>query len=68
MLCARVINGIGTGFLNAVVPVYGAEVASHTSRGAFIAMEFTLNIFGVVVAYWLEFALGFVGEGNTQVW
>lgn len=49
MLCARVINGIGTGILNAIVPVWSAEVATHTSRGAFIAMEFTLNIFGVVV-------------------
>ena len=67
MLCARVINGIGTGCLNAIVPVWSAEVATHTSRGAFIASEFTLNIFGVVIAYWLEFGLGFVADGNTQV-
>ncbi|KAF9257402.1 general substrate transporter [Marasmius fiardii PR-910] len=67
MLCARVINGIGTGYLNAIVPVWSAEVATHTSRGAFIALEFTLNIFGVVVAYWLEFGLGFVGDGRSQV-
>ncbi|KAJ3537362.1 hypothetical protein NM688_g6703 [Phlebia brevispora] len=67
MLCARVVNGIGTGCLNAIVPVWSAEVATHTSRGAFIASEFTLNIFGVVVAYWLEFAMGFVGSGDTQV-
>ncbi|CCM00853.1 uncharacterized protein FIBRA_02896 [Fibroporia radiculosa] len=67
MLCARVVNGIGTGFLNAIVPVWSAEVASHTTRGAFIASEFTLNIFGVVVAYWLEFGLGFVGDGTSQV-
>jgi MFS family permease len=38
MLCARVVNGIGTGILNAIVPVWSAEVASHTSRGAFIGM------------------------------
>ncbi|RPD63426.1 general substrate transporter [Lentinus tigrinus ALCF2SS1-6] len=67
MCCARVINGIGTGYLNAIVPVWSAEVATHTSRGAFIASEFTLNIFGVVVAYWLEFGLGFVGDGTSQV-
>ncbi|KIY67618.1 general substrate transporter [Cylindrobasidium torrendii FP15055 ss-10] len=67
MLCARVINGIGTGYLNAIVPVWSAEVATHTSRGAFIALEFTLNIFGVVVAYWLEFGLGYVGDGRSQV-
>ncbi|KAL5478968.1 hypothetical protein ACEPAI_2255 [Sanghuangporus weigelae] len=67
MCCARVINGIGTGYLNAIVPVWSAEVASHTSRGAFIAFEFTLNILGVVVAYWLEFVLSFVDEGRTQI-
>lgn len=67
MCCARIINGIGTGYLNAIVPVWSAEVASHTSRGAFIAGEFTLNIFGVVVAYWLEFGLGFIGDGDTQM-
>ncbi len=35
MLCARVINGIGTGYLNAIVPVWSAEVATHTSRGLY---------------------------------
>lgn len=35
---------------NAIVPVWSAETSHHTSRGMFIAMEFTLNIFGVVVA------------------
>lgn len=67
MCCARVVNGIGTGILNVIVPVWSAEVATHTSRGAFIALEFTLNIFGVVVAYWLEFGLSFIGDGNTQI-
>ena len=54
MICARLINGFGTGILNAIVPVWATETAEHTSRGQFIAIEFTLNIFGVVVAYWLE--------------
>lgn len=51
---ARFINGIGTGVLNSIVPVWATETAEHTSRGQFIAIEFTLNIFGVVLAYWLE--------------
>ena len=51
---ARVFNGIGTGILNAITPVWATETASHTSRGQFVAIEFTLNIFGVVAAYWLE--------------
>ena len=53
-LIARVFNGIGTGILNAITPVWATETAEHTSRGQFVAIEFTLNIFGVVVAYWLE--------------
>lgn len=51
---ARFINGFGTGILNTIVPVWATEVADHTSRGQFIAIEFTLNIFGVALAYWLE--------------
>lgn len=63
MCGARFVNGIGTGILNAVVPVYSSETAEHTSRGAFIAIEFTLNIFGVVVAYWLEYGLSYIDGG-----
>lgn len=65
MICARFVNGIGTGILNAIVPVWATETAEHTSRGQFIAIEFTLNIFGVVVAYWLEFGLAFMDNGNS---
>lgn len=62
---ARAVNGIGTGILNAIVPVWATETADHTSRGQFIAIEFTLNIFGVVVAYWLEFGLSFIDNGDS---
>ncbi|KAL3436515.1 general substrate transporter [Aspergillus tetrazonus] len=65
MICARFINGIGTGILNAIVPVWATETAEHTSRGQFIAIEFTLNIFGVVLAYWLEFGLSFIDNGAS---
>lgn len=44
---ARIITGVGTGHLNAIVPVWSAETSGHLSRGFFIALEFTLNIGGV---------------------
>lgn len=47
--------------------MWATETAEHTSRGRFIAIEFTLNIFGVVVAYWLEFGLSFVDGGRAAV-
>ncbi|KKK17282.1 hypothetical protein P175DRAFT_0430330 [Aspergillus ochraceoroseus IBT 24754] len=67
MICSRFINGIGTGILNAIVPVWATETAEHTSRGQFIAIEFTLNIFGVVVAYWLEFGLSYIDNGASPI-
>ncbi|KAL7276283.1 hypothetical protein RUND412_000749 [Rhizina undulata] len=65
MCCARLVNGIGTGILNAIVPVWAAETAEYKSRGQFIAIEFFLNIFGVVVAYWLEYGLSTIDNGVT---
>jgi hypothetical protein len=40
--------------LNAITAVWATETAEYTSRGQFVAIELTVNIFGVVVAYWLE--------------
>ncbi|KAG2178639.1 hypothetical protein INT44_001792 [Umbelopsis vinacea] len=63
MICARIITGVGTGNLNAIVPVWSAETSHHTSRGMFIAIEFTLNIFGVVIAYWLGYGMSYTEGG-----
>ncbi|KAI8138061.1 general substrate transporter [Fennellomyces sp. T-0311] len=63
MMASRIITGIGTGHLNAIVPVWSAETSHHSSRGMFIAMEFTLNIFGVVVAYWLDYGMSYTEGG-----
>ncbi|EED18576.1 MFS monosaccharide transporter, putative [Talaromyces stipitatus ATCC 10500] len=65
MICARAVNGIGTGILNTIIPVWATETSEHTSRGQFIAIEFTLNIFGVVIAYWMEFGLSFIDGGRS---
>ncbi|KAI1292934.1 general substrate transporter [Xylaria venustula] len=66
MIGARLVNGIGTGILNGIVPVWASEIAEYSARGTFIAMEFTLNIiFGVVVAYWLGFGLSFIDNGQS---
>jgi sugar porter (SP) family MFS transporter len=69
MICARLINGWGTGILNAIIPVWATETAEHKSRGQFIAIEFTLNILGVVIAYWLEYGCSFYGDGTSSfIW
>lgn len=40
MCCARVIAGVGVGAIDCVIPVWSAEVSSHSARGAFLAIEF----------------------------
>lgn len=67
MLGSRFVNGIGTGILNGIVPAWASELADHSSRGTFIAMEFTLNIFGVVVAYWLAYGVSFIDNGESEI-
>lgn len=42
----RVISGIGCGHLNTVVPIWTSELADAHSRGAFVAVEFTLAMSG----------------------
>ena len=67
MIGSRFVNGLGTGILNGIVPAWASELADYSSRGTFIAMEFTLNIFGVVVAYWLAYGVSFIDNGESEV-
>ncbi|KAG0151084.1 hypothetical protein CROQUDRAFT_37230 [Cronartium quercuum f. sp. fusiforme G11] len=64
MCLARVITGIGTGQLNALVPVWTSELSHHSARGAAMGFEFLLNIAGLALAYWIEFGLR---DGNQSL-
>lgn len=55
MMFARVIGGIGCGHLNTVVPIWTSELADPHLRGAFVAVEFTLALFGSTMVYWMEY-------------
>ncbi|WVQ94445.1 hypothetical protein IAU59_001524 [Kwoniella sp. CBS 9459] len=69
MCAARVISGFGTGHLNAIIPVWSSEMASHDGRGAILAFEFFLNIAGLAFAYWLEFGLKYASPRSQPfVW
>lgn len=53
ILVARVVTGLGTGALTAIVPVYIAEVSSAGHRGGFLGYVFIANYLGISIAYWL---------------
>ncbi|KAL8822998.1 MAG: hypothetical protein Q9191_006279 [Dirinaria sp. TL-2023a] len=67
MCCARVIAGVGVGAIDCVVPVWSAEVSSHSARGAFLAIEFFMNIGGLALAYWIEF-FAYLNPNKVMAW
>ncbi|KAI9759887.1 MAG: hypothetical protein M4579_002012 [Chaenotheca gracillima] len=67
MCCARVIAGVGVGAIDCVIPVWSAEVSSHSARGAFLAIEFFMNIGGLALAYWVEF-FAFLNPNQPMAW
>ncbi|KAL8943180.1 MAG: hypothetical protein Q9216_001234 [Gyalolechia sp. 2 TL-2023] len=67
MCCARVISGVGVGAIDCVVPVWSAEVSSHSARGAFLAIEFFMNIGGLALAYWIEY-FAYLDPNHEMAW
>ncbi|KAH6713778.1 general substrate transporter [Leptodontidium sp. MPI-SDFR-AT-0119] len=67
ILVARVVTGLGTGALTSITPVYIAEVSSAGHRGAFLGYVFIANYLGISVAYWLNFGLSFIDNGNSEI-
>lgn len=56
---ARVISGVGNGFLTSTVPLYAAECSRALSRGMVLCIQGCLITFGVCVSYWIDFAFYF---------
>ncbi|KAL8667344.1 MAG: hypothetical protein Q9168_007283 [Polycauliona sp. 1 TL-2023] len=67
MCFARVISGVGVGAIDCVVPVWSAEVSSHSARGAFLAIEFFMNIGGLALAYWIEY-FAYLNPNHEMAW
>lgn len=67
ILVSRVVTGMGTGALTAIVPVYIAEVSSAGHRGGYLGYVFIANYLGISVAYWLDFGLSFVDGGYSAL-
>ncbi|KAL8853589.1 MAG: hypothetical protein Q9221_001575 [Calogaya cf. arnoldii] len=67
MCCARVISGVGVGAIDCVIPVWSAEVSSHSARGAFLAIEFFMNIGGVALAFWIEY-FAYLDPNHEMAW
>ena len=56
-ICARVIAGLGMGFINAIVPPWVSELAQAHDRGSNFSFVFTANFLGITLANWINFGV-----------
>ncbi|RHZ70696.1 hypothetical protein CDV55_101537 [Aspergillus turcosus] len=65
MYAARVITGIGNGANTSTVPVWQAETSTAGERGKLVAVDTCLIIFGILIAYWMDYGFAMV-SGPAQ--
>ncbi len=68
IVVARVVTGLGTGALTAIIPVYVAETSTSHHRGKFLGLVFIANYLGIAVAYWLSYGLSFLNGPYGKKW
>ncbi|ODV78531.1 putative sugar transporter [Suhomyces tanzawaensis NRRL Y-17324] len=66
LIVARIITGIGVGYITATVPVYQSESSHAKSRGKLIMMQGSIVSLGVMVSYWVDFGFYFLDKGKTS--
>ncbi|KIW38969.1 hypothetical protein, variant [Exophiala oligosperma] len=55
LIAGRLISGLGNGLNTATIPVYVSETAPSHRRGRMVAIQLSIVIFGIVLAYWLDY-------------
>lgn len=56
-ICARVISGIGIGFINSIVCSWISELAKSHSRGFTFSIVFSANYLGLMLINWILYAI-----------
>ena len=58
-MVARVITGIGIGYICSVTPVYQSEISAAAQRGWQVCCQLTTMLFGLMLAYWINYGVYF---------
>jgi SP family xylose:H+ symportor-like MFS transporter len=61
----RIIGGIGVGLASMLAPMYIAEIAPPRIRGNLVAWNQLAIIFGMLVIYFVNYAIASVGNSTT---
>ncbi|RDW62489.1 hypothetical protein BP5796_10791 [Coleophoma crateriformis] len=57
LIVGRVVTGLGNGMAVAVLPTWNGECSRPNSRGRAVLWQLNINIFGICVAYWVDYAV-----------
>lgn len=66
IIVARIVTGLGNGLNTSTVPAYHAECSPAAHRGSLIMIEGSLITFGIMISYWIDFALFWAGNSSAQ--
>ncbi|KAF9889637.1 hypothetical protein FE257_007145 [Aspergillus nanangensis] len=61
MMVGRFVTGIGTGIETSTVPMYQAELCEASKRGRIVCSEPLLVGVGIVISYFFDYGMSFVG-------
>ncbi|KIW76457.1 hypothetical protein Z517_11203 [Fonsecaea pedrosoi CBS 271.37] len=55
LIAGRLISGVGNGMNTSTIPVYVSETTRSHRRGRMVATQLSIVIFGIVIAYWIDY-------------
>ncbi|KAJ5376623.1 hypothetical protein N7509_013509 [Penicillium cosmopolitanum] len=59
LIVGRVVAGVGNGLNTSTIPVWHSELSKAASRGKGLAIELAINIFGVMLSYWVDYGFSY---------
>ncbi|KAF4976986.1 hypothetical protein FZEAL_6424 [Fusarium zealandicum] len=60
MIVGRIVAGLGNGMNTSTIPVWHSELMKAKNRGQGLAIELAINIFGVMLSYWVDYGMSYV--------
>lgn len=66
LIVGRVVAGLGTGLNTTAIPMWHVESAKGQQRGRFVTLELVLNIFGIVVADFINYGLSYCTPSSVS--
>lgn len=65
LIVGRIVTGVGMGLITSVVPIWQSETTPAKLRGRMIAVQLSMLIVGIVVAYWIDYGMS-LKESSIQ--